>query len=220
LDARTQEPSLKHPKGYVFTCAGLFTFGFLLWGARSLLRLLQLTDEVRNCRLGLRGEQAVAEALSNQAVVAAGYMTFHDVPGDVAWNIDHVVVGPGGVFVIETKTRSHRKGKIRQQENVVIFDGRMLQFPWCQDREAAKQAARNTAWVRRFMEGFAPRDTLVQPIVVVPGWYVENKGEYSVMVMNTKWLAGFLPRERKRFTREQLQPLLRRFDERCRDVDF
>src|ERR1043166_939553 len=51
----TAAQALAPPKRYVFTCAGLFAFGFLLWGARSLLRLLQLTDEVRNYRLGLRG---------------------------------------------------------------------------------------------------------------------------------------------------------------------
>jgi hypothetical protein len=43
---------------------------------------------------------------------------------------------------------------------------------------------------------------------------------YPVMVMNQKFPTGFLSREPKRFLPEQLQAVLRRFDERCRDLEF
>src|SRR5207249_11066461 len=99
----------------------------------------------------LRGEQAVAEALNDRSLVAASYTAFHDVQSDGDWNIDHVVVGPGGVFVIETKSRSRRKAKFDQQEHVVTFDGRTLRFPWCEDYKAALQAERNAEWVQQFI---------------------------------------------------------------------
>ncbi|GJM24502.1 MAG: hypothetical protein DHS20C16_09170 [Phycisphaerae bacterium] len=34
-----------------------------------------------------------------------GYRVYHDIQCD-GFNIDHVLIGPGGVFVIETKTAS------------------------------------------------------------------------------------------------------------------
>ena len=34
-----------------------------------------------------------------------GFAVFHDVPGDKAFNVDHVVIGPQGVFAVETKGR-------------------------------------------------------------------------------------------------------------------
>src|SRR5436190_1851904 len=80
----------------------------------------------------------------------AGYVVFHDLPaerGKRKWNVDHVVVGPGGVFVLETKARPRRKAKWDQEENVVIYDGKVLQFPWCYDDWAVRQVEFNAKWV-------------------------------------------------------------------------
>ncbi|MEO7368630.1 MAG: nuclease-related domain-containing protein [Gemmatimonadaceae bacterium] len=54
---------------------------------------------------GERGELKVAEAL--EELRPAGYRAFHDIVRD-GFNIDHVLVGPAGVFAIETKFRSGR----------------------------------------------------------------------------------------------------------------
>jgi hypothetical protein len=206
-------------------------FFLLLWGAvatlasilciiHGLARISKFLDDWRNCVLGRRGEQAVAEALAKGEVIKAGYVSFHDVPGDGPWNIDHAVVGPGGIFVLETKTRSRRKATRDQEEHKVFFDGRTLRFPWCDDHNAAKQAERNASWVREFIEGFAPKDLIVHPVVVVPGWWVESQGNYPVKAMNAEYLLRYITSSKTRFTQEQLRPLLRRFEERCRDVEF
>ncbi len=220
--------------------AGRFTFTqvrgaaswHLLWPGATMMalalvvtvwqfwRTTKLDDDLRNWRFGLRGEQAVAEKLMSLELIRAGYATFHDVPGDGAWNIDHVVVGPGGVFVLETKTRPRRKATREQPEEKVTFDGRTLRFPWCDDAKAARQAERNAKWVRKFIDYFAPKDILVQPAVVVPGWFVESLGNYPVKAMNATYLVGYLTGSGRRFTEEQLRPILRRFDERCRDLEF
>ena len=145
---------------------------------------------MRNYRFGLRGEQAVAEELNNRNLISAGYVSFHDVPGDGPWNIDHVVVGPGGIFVLETKTRSRRKAKRDQPEQTVFFDGKMLHFPWCFDSNAVNQVKYNAEWVKNFVAGFGPKDMLVQPVVVVPGWFVEAKGNYPVKAMPAELVPG------------------------------
>ena len=192
----------------------------LLWAVRALQRIWRLEDEIRNWRFGLRGEQAVAEKLASRELAAAGYVAFHDVPGDGKWNIDHVVVGPGGVFVLETKARARRKATRDQEESLVLFDGRNLQFPWCDDRKAAGQAERNADWVRQFIADFAPKDILVQPVVVVPGWYVKALGNFPVKVMNATYLVGYVAEAKAQCTAEQLRPIIRRLDERCRDLEF
>jgi hypothetical protein len=48
----------------------------------------------------------------------AGYQVFHDVQFERR-NVDHVVVGPKGVFALETKTRR----KPFKEKNRVAFDG-------------------------------------------------------------------------------------------------
>lgn len=64
---------------------------------------------VRSLRQGRDGERIVAEALN--ALRQRGFVAIHDlVDREGNFNIDHVLVGPTGVFVIETKTWSKPPG--------------------------------------------------------------------------------------------------------------
>jgi hypothetical protein len=212
---------LAQPQSYMVLSIGFLFFSALAWIVASMARSMKIHNELRNCRFGLRGEQAVAEALSEPVLASTGYVAFHDVPGDGAWNIDHVLIGPGGIFVLETKTRSRRKATRNQPDHEVWFDGQNLQFPWCNNREAATQAMRNAKWVEQFVSDFVPKDIPVQPIVVIPGWYVKTQGNPSVKAMNAKYLVTtYLPSFERRFVPQQLTAVMRRFDERCRDLEF
>jgi hypothetical protein len=210
-----------HPQSYVLLSVAALGLSALAWTIGNIIQAAKIHRNIRNCRFGLRGEQAVAEALADGAIAAAGYIAFHDVPGDGAWNVDHIVVGPGGIFVLETKTRSRRKPTHEQPDHEVWFDGQSLQFPWCIDRDAALQAERNAEWLRRFISGFGPKEILVHPIVVIPGWYVRTHGKHPVKAMNAKYLiTGYLPSFERQISPQQLQPVIRRLDERCRDLEF
>lgn len=46
-------------------------------------------------------------------------------------------------FLIETKARRRRKSRNQQPEQVVVYDGKALQFPWGYDAEAVLQTERN-----------------------------------------------------------------------------
>ena len=208
------------PGSDVIIVAALVGIIALLWAVRGFQAVWRLDDELRNWRFGLRGEQAVAEKLADRGVAAAGYVAFHDVPGEGEWNIDHVVVGPGGVFVLETKAKPRRKATRPQEEQEVFFDGKVLNFPWCYDRKAAEQVERNACWVREFLAGFGPKDLVVQPVIVVPGWYVKTQGNYPVKAMNATYLVGYLKGAKRLFSPEQLETTIRRLDERCRVVEF
>jgi hypothetical protein len=64
-------------------------------------------DEVRSWYRGVHGERAVASELSR---LGAGWLVLHSVPvgaGDT--DIDHVVIGPGGVFTINAKYSPGKK---------------------------------------------------------------------------------------------------------------
>jgi hypothetical protein len=166
---------LAQRQSYLLWSLAAMMVSALAWLIANVSQAFRWQRSMRNCRFGLRGEQAVAEALADRAIGAAEYTVFHDVPGDGTWNIDHVVVGPRGIFVLETKTRARRKATRDQPEQEVHFDGERLQFPWCEDRRAAKQVQRNTEWLRQFVAGFAPRDMIIQPVILVPGWFVKRR---------------------------------------------
>lgn len=69
---------------------------------------------------GAEGEQAVARAL---AALPEGWIALHDLawPGRPKANIDHVVIGPGGVFVVDAKNWS---GRVEVRDQVLSQNGR------------------------------------------------------------------------------------------------
>ena len=208
------------PESDPLTRTALIGFGALLLCIGTVGWVLRLDDEIRRLRFALRAEQAVAEKLGSHQLASAGYVAFHDMRGNGAWNISHVAVGPGGVFVLETKARPRRKATRPQQEEDVIFDGQELQFPWCEDWRAAGQVERNARWLREFLAGSGLIALPVQPVIVVPGWKVRSQGNSPVQVMNANALVSYLAGLKPHFTDEQLAPVIRKLDERCRDLEF
>jgi hypothetical protein len=192
------------------------TFVLVIHQGRKLLRL---DEERENWRLGARGEQLVGEALNDPAILSAGYRIYHDVPGADGWNIDHVVVGPGGVYVIETKARTKRPGKDGQPSHEVQYDGQSLRFPDWEDRKTLDQVKANVEWLRRWLGDHVSKDLTFHAIVVIPGWFVRVHGNYPVKVMNAKYLRGFLPRESRTFAPAMLNPVLSKLEERCRTLE-
>lgn len=208
------------PESDQLTRTSLIAFGALLLCVGTVGWVLRLDDEARSTRFGLRAEQVVAEKLGSRELSAAGYVVFHDVPGNGTWNINHVVVGPGGVLVLETKARPRRAATRPQPEQEVLFDGQELQFPYAVDWRAAGQVERNARWVRDFLTGSAPTDLPIHPLIVVPGWTVKSYGNSPVKVVNADELGTYVAAMNPLFTKEQLEPVIRKLDERCRDLEF
>ncbi len=92
---------------------------------------------------GAVGEEKVAQAL---AFLPAGWDVFHGVPSSVRsplwparFDLDHVVLGPAGVFVVETKNWT---GSIQVRDNTVLFEGRPpSRPPLDQVRHSARELA-------------------------------------------------------------------------------
>jgi len=83
--------------------------------AQTLMRMGEAYER------GALGEESTARALA--ALPELDWRVFHDVhwPGRRYANIDHVVVGPGGVFVVDSKAWS---GEIEVAEGVLRQNGR------------------------------------------------------------------------------------------------
>lgn len=179
-----------------------------------------LVGKARNYRLGLRGEQAVAEALTE--VASAGYRVFHDLPGGDTWNIDHVVVGPQGVFVIETKARSRRAVTGKQPAHKVGYDAETLYFPTGEDRQAIPQARRNAKWVAEYLTKKTGERVDAAPLVVLPGWYVERGAADTkgLAAMNATYLKKYLANQPSQLPAAQVRRIITALDDKCRDIEF
>jgi hypothetical protein len=61
---------------------------------------------------------------------------------------------------------------------------------------------------------------VTQPVIVVPGWYVESKGSYPVKAMNAKYLVGFLTGAKAVYGEKHSRGVKKTLDEVCRDLEF
>ncbi len=203
--------------GSLAIVAALAVMGVSLWRVRSLWQIR--ADHY----LGWFGERLVGEQLQKAAV--QGWWIFHDLPFEIngaKFNIDHVAVGPGGVFVIETKTR--RKGNARPgfDDNKVYFDGRDLVWPWGEDNHGLEQAERNALLLADTLKAETGERVHVSPLLALPGWWLEKKPARETrlcQVVNPKWLPAMLVKQNGLLTPKQVELIALRLEARCRDVE-
>jgi hypothetical protein len=179
---------------------------------------LRKLNQIHKYRRGLLGEQAVAEQL--QSLAASGYRVFHDIQKDGKGNIDHAVVGPAGVFAIETKYRTKQPSKAGEQDHKAEFDGSKIQFPSGYDVKAPEQARQNARWLAGELSKATGTPVTVQPIVALPGWWVTLKANSDVKVLSGKQLSGFIIREPAQLSGQVIQQISYQLEQRCRNVEF
>lgn len=174
----------------------------------------------RDCYLGFLGERAVGEELSQ--LMAYGWSVFHDVPfhdnpNAKPFNVDHVVVGTGGVFAIETKTRRKRK---EADGHKVRFNGRTLAYPWGSEDWGIRDALERTHHLSQWLAKRLQTDITATPVLVLPGWYVDRIGKGDLTVINEGEVASLFGNEHKaaRLRPETAAAIRALLDERCRDV--
>jgi hypothetical protein len=183
--------------------------------------ILRLMGRRRDDLLGYLGERAVAEEL--QPLGAEGYRVFHDLPvkeGDRTFNIDHVVVGPTGLFAVETKAR--RKGRAREgfKDHEVVYDGKQLIWPWAEDRYGLVQADAEARWLTNWIHKATGLSVTARAILALPGWFVVNRVYGPILVVNHKGLPSFIHGRGERIlSEEQIDLIARQLDQRCRDVE-
>ncbi|MCX7926024.1 MAG: NERD domain-containing protein [Fimbriimonadales bacterium] len=168
---------------------GVFGLG---WAAT---RLFNLHDRARQ---GAQGEEWVGAALDT--LQAKGWYVFHDLPMPAVGNVDHLVIGPPGVFVVETK--SHR-GRITAQGNQLLRNGKLLEKDFLRQVKAQSMAV-NQLFQHRLRQNY-----YVQPVVCfsrafvqVPGGRVEH-----VWVLPLPWLLPALEKHPSRLSPAQVQML-------------
>lgn len=174
----------------------------------------------RDHYLGFLGERAVGEELNQ--LLADGWSVFHDVPfhdnpNAKPFNVDHVVVGPGGLFAIETKTRRKKK---EADGHKVRFNGQTLAYPWGSEDWGVIQAQERAHNLSQWLSKKLQTDIIASPVLILPGWYVDRIGKGDVAVINEGEIGSVFRNEHKagRLKPEIAAAIRALLDERCRDV--
>lgn len=163
----------------------------------SIIGIRRLFPQVRNLVRGERGERHVAELL--EEIRAKGYHCCSDIVGD-GFNIDHVVVGPTGIFAIETKYRSGF-GEIEYRNSTGLFIGGKKQ-----EDALLNQARASAAHVRRMLKEDTGRSQWVKAVLVFVGdWKIKNAWrDTDVAVLSENELPTYFDRYDPELTRNEI----------------
>ncbi|MWA15441.1 nuclease-related domain-containing protein [Streptomyces sp. BA2] len=125
---------------------------------RVLSWLLRRESEWDSWRMGLAGERRVGGEL--QRLSRSGWRVLHSVPLPRDVDIDHLLIGPGGVFSINTK-RHFGKSVWVGDEMAKVSHGPPQPYA----RKSKAEAGR----VQAVMERYADIPVQVQPVIVFVG---------------------------------------------------
>ena len=178
-----------------FALIAVIALAFLAWRVRAFRPKMKALEQ------GADGEKAVGQFL--EGLRSEGYEVFHDVLGP-GFNVDHVLIGPSGIFTIETKTWS----KPSRGEAKVQFDGETLTAAGLlPDRNPLVQARAQVSWLTELLKESTGHSFPARGVVLFPGWYVEQQQGTTkqVWVLNPKALPEFLKREPVRLPMEEIR---------------
>jgi hypothetical protein len=168
----------KPSPGFVTVVASIVTI-------YCVYRIWRLYPEFRNLNLGEKGERRVSEVL--RTLRDRNYVTFDDLLLEGV-NVDHVLVGPGGVFAIETKTYSVFGNGIAG----IAANGELHLSGRPALKDALNQARSSAALISAEVKRWTTREVWVTPIVILPGWRTDPpKSETTVIVLNEETIAEF-----------------------------
>ncbi len=177
------------------------------------VRLRKKIKKSWHYRLGAKGEQIVGRELDR--LIGQGYRVFHDMPFP-EWNIDHVVVGPRGVFAVETKAwrKPHKTADATAE---IILDGDTLILPGNRPQtEAIAQADRSARALAKWILKMSAETVVVVPAVALPGWKLSIRRYGEVAVYSATNMSEHLPKRGKQaLTAEQIQRIAAQIERQC-----
>lgn len=120
-------------------------------------------------------------------------------------NIDHVLIGPRGIYTIETKTLGKpQRGpcEIEVREDGIHANGRLM------ERDAAVQAKAQARWLHNFL-GESQFKRFVQPVVVFPGWFIKpfDMRAAGVWMLEPKGLDRFIDNQPEVITAPEVKAM-------------
>lgn len=161
----------------------------LLVLAFSLL-LVRDYQRIRRLKLGLACELAVGQELARLVRPEAHpYYVFHDIPTD-SFTIDHVVVTPHGIFVVETRARALAIGSDGKELNSVAVERERLRFPYWQERRPLHKTRQGVSWLTQWLERRCGVPVPVRGVLVLPGWQIDtSEASKDILVVSGEQLA-------------------------------
>jgi len=192
----------------------LYTATLVVGSAFLIKKISKLMKHRNQLRLGYDCELAVGQELTER--IRDGFHLFHDFPAD-GFNIDHILVGPTGVFAIETKGRA--KSRVAEKENWKLdYDGNKLIFPEWTETKPLQQAKSQAKWLSGWLSKTTGISLNVAPVLAIPGWWINRTAPGGMAVYNGK-NSGFLAKGNVVLASQQIKSVVHQIDQKCRTIE-
>ncbi len=146
--------------------------------------------------IGARGEERVSNLLSG---LSSSYHVFNDFSAD-GCQVDHVVVGPAGVFAVETK---FWRGRVSIEEGRILVDGVEP------SRAPLAQVLNEAAAVKRTLEKAGWNGAVIPILVFASDSFVSHIAELNgAVVLNAREIQRSFSTERVVLASDELDRLI------------
>lgn len=169
----------------------------------------------RELYAGLRGEMATGEELNR--LMLDGYRVFHDVPIEHG-NVDHVVVGCGGVYAVETKHIRRKIGSEDAARLTVDFDRKVIELPRGAIAIPETQLETQRRDLSSFLSQAVGERVETESMLAIPGWFVERRGEPTFVAFNPKNPRPWFQRRPAKLSATLVERISYQLEQVCRDV--
>jgi len=181
--------------------------GLLIGGVLNAKGIAQTFKNVHGGRHWLKGAVGEKRVAQELAKLPEEYVVFHDFSwrdsdGNRAeWNIDHIVLGPNGVFVIETKNYARRVVRSAQDDQYT--------------RKAVGQVERNARQFKDKLKLWSRGDlssVFVEALLVYAqdgAWVDKTRERYTRVVPASRVTIEILGRNKQDVSREQAYAIAR-----------
>lgn len=169
-------------------------------------QIFRLRPQLRRLR---KGERCVDEALDR--IRAKGFSVFHDLPAP-GFSVDHVVVGPSGVYALETKMRNGADPIRYQNDNELLLGGKINDNPALRLTRAAAHAVQEEL-KEKLHEAY-----WVKPVLVFVGNRPVDQamGDFSVDVITSNDLEDYFDRQQPEITDTEIAQICSQLERSAR----
>jgi hypothetical protein len=177
-----------HDGGPATTAAlGLSGGGGALW-AYALYRWRAAVRRLKQAQWHREARAMVGRAVGE--IRHANHVAFHGVAVDDG-TIDHLVVGPKGVFAIQTLVTPAPARAGGRSGDIVAYDGRGLRFPHGEDHGSIRHADALAEQLSRRLSEQLGAPVAARAVVALPGWRVKRISAEGISVVQPAQLASF-----------------------------
>jgi hypothetical protein len=154
------------------------------WSAVCAWKLLQLTRGRTDLTLEFDARRLVGEELNR--LTAEGFEVYHDQSFAGA-NVDHVLIGPPGIFAIETKVQRKAGDSSSSEPDRLEFDGFRVRWGKGAESYGLERAVANAQAVEQWLKSAVGEAVATIPILTLPGWTIDpSAANQNVLVLNPK----------------------------------